>query len=396
MPLPGIDIKLKEKIVHQLYLKKSLSCVDLSDALNKSIPLVTKAINELMVSEWIVEDGYAPSSGGRRPMMYALKHSHKYIMAISMDRLRTEIAIMDLNGQVVKDIKSFELVLSNNEDALATLIMQIDDSIASSGIPKSDFLGIGLAIPGFVNPELGISYIYMTNTGSLTLRQYLKSKIGIPVFMDNDSAVIALAEFRFGEAKHYKNSMVINIGWGIGLGMIINGAMFHGATGLAGELSHIPISDSDKLCDCGKRGCLETEASLLVVAQDAQEKLQNGGLAGLPYSESVYEMSDILMRLANKGNQDAISLFSEMGFKIGKSLSILTHIVNPEQIVLSGHGATIGKLLLAPIQQALNTYCIPRLFENLHLSISGFGERAQLIGAATMVMENINKINQSE
>ncbi len=237
--------------------------------------------------------------------------------------------------------------------------------------------------------------MYLPNTQGLPLATYLRNELQLPVFIDNDSSAIALAELRFGEASHgQKNAMVINIGWGIGLGMIINGAMFRGSTGLAGELSHIPISDSDKLCTCGKRGCLETEASVLVVVEKAQKEIEAGRMSGLPYFDNEFEMSNKLMQLAKQGNQDAISLFSEMGFKIGKALAILTHIVNPELIVLSGRGAMVGKILMAPIQQALNTYCIPRLFENLKLSISKFDNDAELIGAATLVLENIAKITQ--
>jgi len=200
---------------------------------------------------------------------------------------------------------------------------------------------------------------------------------------------VALSEVKFGLAKNKEEVMVINIGWGIGLGMIVNGVLFRGFTGYAGELSHIPISESDTLCDCGKRGCLETEASLRVITEKAMKGIKEGSISGLKYDERPEQMSESIFIAANKGDQYAIELISDMGYKIGKAIAILIHIVNPELIVLSGRGAEVGKILLAPIQQALNKYCIPRLSEFTGVKVSTVGRKAELIGAAALVMENM-------
>ena len=170
--------------------------------------------------------------------------------------------------------------------------------------------------------------------------------------------------------------------------MIVNGVLFRGFSGYAGELSHIPISESDNLCDCGKRGCLETEATLKVVTNKAIKGIKEGNISGLKYNESPEQMSEAIMIAANKGDQYAIELLSDMGYKIGKAIAILIHIVNPELIVLSGRGAAVGKILLAPIQQALNKYCIPRLSEHTDVKVSTVGRNAELLGAAALVIEN--------
>src|SRR5690606_2884026 len=117
--------------------------------------------------------------------------------------------------------------------------------------------------PGFVNHKEGINYSYL-GLGETNLRGYLQEHIGLPVWVDNDSSLIALAELRFGIGRSKQNVMVVNLGWGIGLGMILNGTIFRGHNGYAGEFSHIPITENGELCTCGKRGCLETEASLLI------------------------------------------------------------------------------------------------------------------------------------
>ena len=182
--------------------------------------------------------------------------------------------------------------------------------------------------------------------------------------------------------------MVVNVGWGIGLGMIINGELYRGHNGYAGEFSHIPISDNDTLCDCGKRGCLETEATLRVVANKAIQKIKEGKITNMQLKESAEEMCEVVMDAANRGDQIAIELFSEVGYQIGKGISILIHINNPELVILSGRGAAAGKILMAPIQQALNKYCIPRLAEYTEVKVSKLGQDAYSIGVAALVMEN--------
>ena len=142
-------------------------------------------------------------------------------------------------------------------------------------MPKEKIAGIGMGMPGFVNVRQGINYTYL-NSGGKNLNQYIEEQLGLPVYIDNDSSLIALAEQQFGIAKAQQNVMVINLGWGIGLGMIVNGEIFRGHNGFAGELSHIPISEDDALCPCGKRGCLETVASMQVVAEKAIEGINSG------------------------------------------------------------------------------------------------------------------------
>jgi len=167
--------------------------------------------------------------------------------------------------------------------------------------------------------------------------------------------------------------------------------LFRGFTGYAGELSHVPISESDTLCECGKRGCLETEASLKVITEKAIREVKEGSVSSLKYDDRPEQMSEAIFVAANKGDQYAIELLSDMGYKIGKAIAILIHIINPELIVLSGRGADVGKILLAPIQQALNKYCIPRLSEFTAVKVSAIGRKAELIGAAALVVENLGQ-----
>jgi glucokinase-like ROK family protein len=384
--------QLKNLIVKQLYFDNALSCAELSELFDKSIPSITKALNELIAEGFAVEHGYAPSSGGRRPLLYSIKPDALYILAVAMDQLSTRIQLLDLLNRPVADSFTFDLRLLNNDEALDILVKSMNSYIIRTGIPKEKIAGVGMGMPGFVNVRQGVNYTYL-KSGGKNLNQYLREKIGLPVYIDNDSSLIALAEQRFGIAKAQQNVMVINLGWGIGLGMIVNSEIFRGHNGFAGELSHIPISEDDALCPCGKRGCLETVASMQVVAEKAIEGIQSGRATSVKSSTSVPSKAllDDILDAAEKGDQFAIELLSDSAYKIGKALAILIHIMNPQTIVLSGRGARAGKILMAPIQQALHKYCIPRLAESTQLLISNLGFDAELIGSAVLMMENFDK-----
>ncbi|WEK34360.1 MAG: ROK family transcriptional regulator [Candidatus Pseudobacter hemicellulosilyticus] len=390
--IPADRSGLNYQIIQQLYYGRLLSCADLSERTDKSIPLVTTAVNHLIKAGYVVKKGYAPSSGGRRPLLYTLKADKLYMVTVAMDQLSTRIAIVDLNNNFVSGIELADLRLLGNPQALHELVKLINGHLRRCKLPKERIIGVGVGMPGLVNAQQGINYSYL-DPGKETLSQYLSAAIGIPVYIDNDSSLIALAELKFGKAKGFRNVMVINLSWGIGLGMIINGQLFRGDDGFAGEFSHIPISEKGNLCYCGKQGCLESEASLLAVAGHALAGLKNGRHSRLKSlkDKSQLAVGNALMDLAIEGDQYAIELLQEAAYKIGRGLSILVHINNPKALVLSGKGVKVGKLVLAPIQQALNRYCIPRLAHNTELLLSEMGIDAELYGAAILVMEHFNR-----
>lgn len=381
------DYSLQNSILKRLYFQKSQSCAELSEWLEKSIPLVTRELNELIRKEYVVTDGFAPSTGGRRPQSYSLNADRGYILAVAMDQLFTKIVVMNMANEEISALETIELDLHREENALALLAGAISDHIERAEINKKKIIGAGIGMPGFVNVQEGINHTFFGQNGGVGHREYLEEALGLPVYIDNDSSLTALAEWTFGLAKGQKNAMIVNIGWGTGLGMILDGELFHGDEGYAGEFSHIPLSDNGVLCECGKRGCLETETSLLIMAQKAAEEVKQGKKDGIELKDIKY-MSDVVIDSALRGNQFCIGLLSRIGLALGKGIAILIHIMNPGLIVLSGRGARAGKILMAPVQQALTAYCIPRMVENTGIVVSKMGQRAGLIGAAALVMEH--------
>ena len=386
----------KGHIIKELYFCKTLSCADLSAKINRSIPVTTKMLTEMIEEGTVIETGYAASTGGRKPMIYSLKPDIMFIVSVAMDQFVTRIVIADMQGNYVTEIEKFELHLPQQPKWIFTLTKKIEEVIHRSGIRKESIAGIGIAMPGFIDVEKGVNYSFMdANTDTIT--GYISKTTGIPVFVDNDSSIIALAELKFGAARDKKTAMVINVGWGIGLGLIVNRALFRGHNGFAGEFSHIPLFQNGKLCSCGKSGCLETEASLVIVAEKAKAGLKAGRaslLQQLPLA-SFEDIHQNILLAAVKGDQFAVELLSEAGYNIGRGVAILIHLFNPELVLLSGRGAQAGKIWQAPIQQALNEHCIPRLAANTAIEVSTMGYEAELIGAAALVMEHYAVNNEN-
>lgn len=379
---------LRKTILRQLYYNGALSLADLCAFTHKSLPIVTSAVTALLEEKYILEHGFAPSTGGRRPATYLINREKKcYLVAVAVDQLESRIAIYDLGNQAIQPVESFRLNLVPNSGAIKELIGVIQETLNKHNVQKDEILGVGVAMPGVYNIKKGVNHTYFPDLENLP--KYLSKELNMPVFVDNDSRTIAMAELKFGIAKGYKDVMIVNIGWGIGLGMIVNGTIFKGHNGYAGEFSHIPLANSNNLCSCGKRGCLEVDSSLLVLVDKAKREISNGAKSSL---ESLFQDKNILpgeqlLAAAKNGDPLAVSLLAEGGLMIGKGLATLIHILNPERIVLSGRGASAGRIWLAPIHQAINEFCIPRLSEQTTIAVSNLSKEVQLLGAAALVVE---------
>ena len=392
------DALYQKRILKQLYFGSELSCLEISLLVGKSIPLTTKMLTDLIKKGVVSESGYAQSTGGRRPLMYSLNPEVLYVVAVAMDQFITRIAIMDLHNRIVTE-ERIELPLAKNDTALSLLAQHINSVIERSGIHLNKFVGVGIGMPGFIDVKKGINYSHLDNDGK-NIAHYISNVVQLPVLIDNDSTLLALAELRFGAARNTKNTLIINIGWGIGMGMILNGELYHGNNGFAGEFSHTPLySTNTDLCVCGKVGCLESEASLLAMINKARQQLAAGRpsmLKDINEHTPLEQALESVIRAARQGDKFSVELLLESGYAVGRGIAALIHILNPEMIVIGGRGSAAGKIWQTPIQQALHEYCIPRLASDTAIEISKMGYGAELVGAAALVMEHYDKLNSKK
>lgn len=388
----------RKKVINALSFGKTLAAFDISVAIERSLPLTNKILASLVKDGTLRETGFALSTGGRRPITYKIAPGVACVISVGIDQYVTKISMLDLSEMRVRNMKQFVLELHNNPEALPQLTELIQAYIQSCDVHKKNLLGIGIGMPGFVDVEKGINYSFFKNPtgGHDSITELLEKEIGLPVFIDNDSSTIALAEKTLGLAYDKKNSLVINFGWGVGLGMILDGKLFRGSTGFAGEFSHIALFNNNKLCQCGKSGCLETEASMLTIIQDFEKALSEGRASRVKnLSENLEQAFREIIDAVVSGDQLAIELVDRAAYDIGRGIAILIHILNPEQIVISGRGASAGPMILAPIYQAINKYCIPRLASYTDVVVSELKEDAEIYGAAALVTEHMSTQQQT-
>jgi len=158
----------KKRILKQLYFYDTLSCADLSAQINLSLPITTRMLNELIAEGHVSETGYAPSTGGRRPLMYSIRPDNMYVVAVSMDQFISRIVISDMKNSDVTAVEKFELPLARNTEALSILIGKIDHHINQSGIKKEKIIGIGIGMPGFIDSGKGLNYSFLETGGKVS------------------------------------------------------------------------------------------------------------------------------------------------------------------------------------------------------------------------------------
>lgn len=383
---------MNDQIIKAIYFQKLQSIAQLSKTFNKSIPLITKSVNSLLEMNLIEGNDLAASTGGRRAIQFKINNNLlKYTLVIALDQYYTSIYIFDLENNIIAENVDIYNPLKNKDKALDIIIGLTEELIISSNIPTSNFLGIGISMPGFVDTEKGINDSFDKQSKLYHIKKHISEHFNMPTIIENDSTCIAFAEQKFGAAKNIKSSLVINLNWGVGLGMIVNGQIFKGSSGYAGEFSHIPLSDSNELCSCGKKGCLEVEASLTAAVKNVQTALNAGEKSSLESEQqnNLLAQGDALLESAINGDQLAVANLGKIGYMLGKGIATLIHILNPEVIIISGRGAKAGTILMPQIQTAINEFCIPRLAQATQIRISETNKQAQSVGTAAFIIENL-------
>jgi len=383
----------KVRLVKLLHTEGAKSNADICRVLNISSPTSIILLNELLSEGLIEKKGKGKSIGGRKPELYSLLNNSFYVLCIEMDRFKTEMAILDNNNNNITGIKSFSLRLTKDKSAIKLLHEFAEQLISSSGIDTNKLVGIGLGMPGLVDSNAGKNYTYLVSSSgdSKTLQDILEEQFNKPVYVQNDVKTNTLAECRFGLALNKKDALVLLMDWGIGLGIIMDGKLQSGMSGFAGEIGHIPFVKDGELCHCGKRGCLETLASGIALARMAKEGIKSGQTSILnTLSEEEIDQIEpqIVIDAANKGDQYAINILSQVGENLGKAVATLIQLFNPELIILGGKIAEAKQYITIPMRHAINTYCMTRIREHTKIVLSTLGHSAGILGSASIVIEN--------
>ena len=392
--LNGLELKTflnKKRIIKYLYRNNELSQAEISKTLHVSAPTSIMYLNELVENGYIENRGKGDSIGGRKPNMYGLKKDSVYVIGVDLGRKFLEIAIFNNDMEKVANSKLPSIPLDNKEQVINIIYDGTISLLKESNIEQEKIIGIGISMPGLINSEQGINYTYLYNDEEL-LADSFQQKFNRPVFLENDSKARALAEMRHGGAKDSNNALVIQIDWGLGLGMILNRKIYKGNSGFAGEFSHIPIDENGVLCNCGKVGCLETLASGNALVRLTLEGLKENKHSKL-YETFIHKKENItpilIIDAAHNGDRFAISMINEVGKSLGKGISYLIQILNPEIVILDGILSKAKEYLITPIKQSLYNHCLPKVREDTQIILSPLGDDIGIIGSATVVLEYV-------
>lgn len=380
----------KKQILKTLYFSGSMSNSELSKIIKLSTPKINSLLVELIDDGLVKELGRGDSSGGRRPNIYGLVEDGFYVVGMTININRTIVSIFNSNNQEVGETHFLPVRMHSDFDIFSEINEKLDQILRENNIERGKVLVIGIDLPGLLNQKQGINKTYFPNIFNLS--DELRKVFGLPVYINHDSKLRAFTEQHFGLAKNKKNVLLLQVDWGLGLGIIINGKLYAGKSGYSGEFGHLPIVENGVLCSCGKQGCLETIVSATAIARIAREGIQSGKsslIKELVNGETDKIDISIIIEAANRGDQFAISIFSDVGYWLGKGIVYLIQIFNPELIVLGGRVAEASQFIVAPIQQAIYTFSNRDISEDTEIKFSALGQKAGPLGAAAYALEKI-------
>lgn len=383
-------IALKQAIVKEIYHHGEVSIFRLSQTIKMSTPTITRAVEELIDDNLIREVGIGESTGGRRPSLFGINPSSRYVLGIDLERYFVRMGIFDFANQPVSEIHELNEGLDTHPDILAFIAEKVSELMAAYSIDEQKLLGIGISLPGLIDIKTGLSYTYL-NTGK-PASEVLSEKTGLPVFIEHDTRAMAWGEQAFGLARGHNNVLCLNAGSGIGLSMILNGKLYLGHSGYSGEFGHIQIEPNGQLCHCGKIGCIETLASGKSMVVKARQGIAAGAvtqISGMLNGDLTKLNIRTILDAARKGDQYAIDLLARTGEALGKGLAVLIHLFNPELIIIGGEMSRAADYLISPIESNLNVYTISRIRRDARIVASNLGDNARIMGTVALVMNRI-------
>lgn len=394
--ISGVAFKnksLKRAIINHLDQTGDTTITDLALALNISVPKTTSLINELIGDGLVRDHGKVDSKGGRRASLYGLVAESAFFLGIDVKHYYVNIGLLDFKKNLVTVEMQVPYLLANTPESFDNLIRIIQGFISNLPGENRNILALCMNLSGRVNSESGYSYSFF-HFHEEPLSTTIEKITGIRTYLENDSRAMAYGEFHNGIVKEEKNVLFVNLDYGIGLGIMIDGKIYRGKSGFAGEFGHIPLFINEIICHCGKKGCLETEASGQALIRLFKEKIAQGSSSTLLQHNKLPEplhLSEIIQATRNE-DMLCIELIAGLGEKIGRGISVLINIFNPELVVLGGILSETDEYIRLPIRSALNKYSLSLVNNDTQLVMSRLQGKAGVIGGCLIARDKLLSI----
>jgi predicted NBD/HSP70 family sugar kinase len=359
------------------------SRTDVARLTGLSAATITGITAELIADDLVFEKSSGDSRGGRRPVMLAVNPRGRYVIGLKLTETEIIGALTDLEAAVIA--KRVDSIAGHSlEQVLDTLAAAVRALLREVGLRKKQLLGVGLGLAGIVDSKRGLLRLSpYFGWRDVPLRDLLQARLNVPIYIDNDVNTLTLAEKWFGAGQGIDHFLTVTVGRGVGLGIVVNGQFCRGVNGGAGEFGHTVIDPDGPLCDCGKRGCLETFVGDPGLLRMAAEASQRGELDG-----PVADTSELVRRAA-AGSVGARAVFARAGEMLGRGVANLINLFNPERLIIGGEGVRAGEWLFGPMRAAVSRYVMAGLAQDTEIRVEPWGDDAWARGAASLVLREL-------
>jgi predicted NBD/HSP70 family sugar kinase len=381
---------LRQAITKRLLSDGNATIAELSSELQSSIPTVTKAINELLSNGYVVDMGKITNSGGRRPSLFSINPTCAYFLGIEVGISNMSIGLQNIKNEFVSIELGTSFVLENTQESLLEFCRLINSFVEDSSVEKKMIVGVCINFSGRINSMEGFSYNYFFSENR-PLTEIISEQLDLPVYLENDTRAMTFGEYSEGVVDDEQNIIFLNYSWGVAIGMIIDGKLYYGKSGYSGEFGHSTIFDNGIMCQCGKLGCLETEISGWSLVNQFKAAIKEGKQSKIVLDDNALGLQHhaIIAGALNLEDTLCVDLLIKQSEKMGRYLSILLNIFNPDLLVIGGDFAQLGDYTLLPIQSALKKYSLGLVNRDMKLKKSTLGRRAGVIGACCVVKEKM-------
>lgn len=381
---------MKQRIITHLIYKGMTTITDLSRSMGLSVPTVTKFIDELCADGYVNDCGKLETAGGRHPSLYGLNADSGYFVGVDLKKDSLNMALINFKGDVINIEMKVPFKQDNTMDCVDRLAEEIRRFISSLSVDTNKILNVCVGMSGRVNPNIGCNYTRLNFGEEHPISALLAERLHLNVCIDNDSRAMAYGEFIKRSDGCPRNLIFINVNWGLGMAIIVDGKMYDGMSGFSGEFGHNYGYDNQQICECGKKGCIETEVSCSALYRKFIERVRAGENSVLTQEKPIDEITvDDIISVVKREDVLAIELVEEIGAKLGRHVSDLINIFNPEQVIIGGELSRAGNYLLPPIISAVRRYTLNLMYPSADIVLSELQDKANAVGSALLARSKL-------
>lgn len=378
--------KTTQQIIACFIAQEGITIPELAASLGVSIGTATKEIVALLNAGLVRNGGKADTGSGRKPVRYTLNPDAGYYAGIDLNDKYVSLGLMDMNGAMIRQRYNVAYKLENTPASLRTLCDIVKDFKSRIPAYVGKIRRVCVNIPGRINLVTGYSHTNFNFT-ERPLTQIFTEQFGVPASICNDTLAMTYAEYLKGCSDGERNLVMVNVNWGLGIGLILNGRPYLGKSGYSGEFGHIHAFDNQVICRCGKKGCLETEVSGQALRRKLTERIRHGESSILSQRVLGSDIPLSLEEIADAVHREdtlCIEAIEEIGSLLGIQVAGLINIFNPELVVIGGELAMTGDYLLQPLKTAVNRHALIQATRDTTIRISRLDVDSGVMGGCLL------------